>query len=269
MNIDTIVTDLDDTLLDGEGKISDHTLSVMHECTRRGIRVIPCSGRTSSSLLPFARQLNTGVPYIGGNGSEIISGEHELLEQITLNVELGREVCRFMEAHDYYVQAYQGDSFFYSRECTASRQYKHSSGLRGVEVGVKLSEYLNFRTPKLLVINDVERIAELMPLAQKVFEGRVYFTMSKPYFLEAEPEGVSKGNALKRLAERMGDIVPERTLAFGDSLNDMSMLAFTPNSVAMGNARDELKQMAAYVCRPNTEDGLARFVEEHVLAHEA
>ena len=67
-----------------------------------------------------------------------------------------------------------------------------------------------------------------------------------------------------RLADRIG-IVPERTVAFGDSLNDRSLLAFTPNSVAMANAIPELRQAAAYVCRPNTEDGVARFVAEHIL----
>ena len=54
-------------------------------------------------------------------------------------------------------------------------------------------------------------------------------------------------------------------MAFGDSLNDKSLLAFTPNSVAMANAIPELRQAAAYVCRPNTEDGVARFVAEHIL----
>ena len=66
------------------------------------------------------------------------------------------------------------------------------------------------------------------------------------------------------LADRIG-IVPERTVAFGDSLNDKSLLAFTPNSVAMANAIPELRAAAAHVCRPNTEDGVARFVAEHIL----
>lgn len=268
MTIDTIATDLDDTLLNGDGEISDYTLRVMNECKRRGIRVIPVSGRTHASMHGFVKQLDTGLPYIGGNGSEILSADHRLLEQYTLDVELGRELCRFMEGHGFYVQAYRDDAFFFSRECRASRQYKNSSGMRGVAVG-DLAAFLDFRSPKLLAIHDADKIAAFLPVVQERFEGRVTITMSKPYFLEVEPLGVCKGNALKRLAEIMGDIVPERTLAFGDSLNDLSLLAFTPNSVAMGNARDELKQTAAYICRPNTEDGLARFVEEHVLAHMA
>ncbi|MEF9879765.1 MAG: HAD hydrolase family protein [Clostridia bacterium] len=55
-------------------------------------------------------------------------------------------------------------------------------------------------------------------------------------------------------------------VVFGDSLNDMSMLAFTKNSVAMGNARDEVKQSTQFVCGPNTKDGLAHFIQEHILS---
>ena len=113
-------------------------------------------------------------------------------------------------------------------------------------------------------MGEPEDVLRLMPLANERFLGRATFTMSKPYFLEAEPPGATKGEALLRLADRIG-IVPERTVAFGDSLNDRSLLAFTPNSVAMANAIPELRAAAAYVCRPNTEDGVARFVAEHIL----
>lgn len=264
MNIDTIVTDMDDTLLDGSGRLSEYTLRVMHECTRRGVRVIPVSGRTYYSMRPYMLQLDTGMPYIGGNGSEIVGADHRLIEQQTLDVELGKELCAYMLSEGCYAQVYREESFYFAEECEPARLYRNSSGMNGVPVG-DLPAFLDFPTPKVLGVNTVEEVRRIMPLIQKRFEGRAVITMSKPIFLEAEPLNVSKGNALKRLAELRGDIVPERTLAFGDSLNGISLLAYTPNSVAMGNAREELKQTAAYVCRPNAEDGLARFVEEHVL----
>ena len=90
MTIDTIVTDLDDTLLDGSGQLSGYTLEVMAEVKRRGIRLIPCSGRTHASMYPFVAKLDTGLPYIGGNGSEIVGADHRLMEQLTLDVNLAR-----------------------------------------------------------------------------------------------------------------------------------------------------------------------------------
>lgn len=264
MRIDTIVTDMDDTLLGGESELTPYTLRVMAECKHRGIRLIPASGRTSASMRPFMDILNTGAPYIGGNGSELIGADHQIMEQLTLEVDLAREIIAFLTEQGCYVHVYHDTSFYYAYDCEAERRYKASSKMRGVAVG-DLCAFLNFRTPKVLAVHTPEMVEKITPLAAERFAGRAIFTTSKPYFLEAEPPEATKGKALKRLAERMGDILPERTLVFGDSLNDISMCAFTPNSVAMGNAREELKRVATYICRPNVEDGVARFVEEHVL----
>lgn len=268
MIIDTIVTDMDGTLLAPGPVITEYTLRVMNECKRRGIRLIPASGRTRSSVRPYVEQLNTGMPYISCNGAEIVSADHEILYQAVMDLALQREIVQYMQNAGFYVQVYRDDCFYYASECRHSMNYKKSSGMTGVEVGDLLS-FLHFPTPKILTINDPAEVQRMMPIVQEKFAGRVEFSISQPNFLEAEPVGACKGNALKKLAEMRGDIVPERTLVFGDNQNDLSLLAYTPNSVAMGNALEEVKQAATYVCRPNTEDGLARFVEEHVLAHMA
>lgn len=262
--IDTIVTDMDDTLLDGSGQLSAYTLEVMAECRRRGIRLIPCSGRTHASMRPFMERLDTALPYIGGNGSEIVGADHRLVEQLTLEAGLAREICTFLAQNGFYVQVYTDDAFYYGAECAASRRYKSSSGMKGVAVG-DLRAFLTFPTPKVLSVNEADEVQRLLPIANERFRGRATFTVSKPYFLEAEPIGASKGAALERLARMIG-IEPQRTVAFGDGLNDMSLLSFTPHSVAMGNAREELKRAAKHICLPNTEDGLARYVKEHILS---
>lgn len=264
MIIDTIVTDMDDTMLDGKSQISERTMRVVQECKKRGVRVICASGRTQASMYPYMSQLNTGMPYIGGNGSEIIGADHQMIEQLTLDVGLAREVIRELENAGFHVHAYRDDSFYYGKESQAAENYKRSSKMKGVAVG-DLCAFLDFPTPKVLAVGPEELVAKMYKVMSQKFEGRIAFTISKPYFLEAEPLNSSKGNALKRLAEIRGDITPEHTLCFGDSMNDQSLLEYTPNSVAMENGREDLKKIAAYVCPPNTEDGWARFIEEHVL----
>ena len=212
MTIDTIVTDLDDTLLDGSGQLSGYTLEVMAEVKRRGIRLIPCSGRTHASMYPFVAKLDTGLPYIGGNGSEIVGADHRLIEQLTLDVELAREICAFLTENGLYVQVYTDEAFYYSVECDIARRYKQSSGMKGVAVG-DVCAFLSFATPKVLSVGEPEDVLRLMPLANERFRGRATFTMSKPYFLEAEPPGATKGEALLRLADHIG-IVPEPLLEY-------------------------------------------------------
>lgn len=263
MLIDTIVSDMDDTLLNDDCKLSDYTIDVLRRCTERGIRVIPASGRAMDSMLPYLRQLNTGCYAIGCNGAQLIAPDLTLYSCQQFDAELAREICIFMEDNGLYVQVYKDNYFYYAEDCDIARQYKNSSGMKGKAVG-DLRSFLTFPTPKVLGVTHPEVVEKLLPIAKERFAGRVAFAVSKPYFLEAEPPQVSKGNALRQLSDLIG-LVPERTLVFGDSLNDLSMLAYTPNSVAMENGRPEVKEAARYICRPNHEHGVARFIEDYVL----
>lgn len=263
MIADTIITDMDDTLFNEAGEMSEFTFKIMRQCKERGIRVIPSSGRAQASMERFMRRLDTKLPYIACNGAQLVNADHSTMEMLTLPAETAREVCAYLQGHGCYVQVYRDACFYYEEECDISQSYQKSTGTEGVAVG-DMQAFLTFDTPKVLSVNEPEIIAELYAHAKEWFGDRVTFTISKPYFLEAAPPEANKGAALLKLAARIG-IDPEKTFVFGDSLNDLSMLAFTPNSVAMGNARDEVKQAARYVCRPNSEDGMARFVQEYLL----
>ena len=52
LNIDTIVNDMDGTLLNPDRQITDYTLDVLNACKQQGVRVIPASGRTRASMRP-------------------------------------------------------------------------------------------------------------------------------------------------------------------------------------------------------------------------
>ncbi len=55
-------------------------------------------------------------------------------------------------------------------------------------------------------------------------------------------------------------------MAIGDQGNDLSMLRYATNSVAMGNAIDEAKQIARYETKTNVEDGVAHAINTWALA---
>lgn len=83
--------------------------------------------------------------------------------------------------------------------------------------------------------------------------------------LEIIPRGLSKGNALVQLAQRLG-IPIENTVAAGDAANDLSMLRATGIGVAMCNGTDEAKAAAdAVTCRDNNHDGIAEIIEKYLV----
>ena len=264
MQIDTIVTDLDDTLLNDTRQISPYTLEIIAKLTQKGIRFIAASGRAAASMRPYVDQINSGLPYIACNGAQLMNPDHTEIASRMFTPAQAQALVRYFQARGHYVQYYRGDYFYYAEETQANQQYSHQTGMPGKAVG-DLIAYLDFPTPKVLSVATPEAVEALYPIIQKDFPD-VSFTISKPYFLEAQPKGVSKGTALKQLSEILG-FSPEHTMVFGDSLNDIEMLNFAAHSVAMANAREEVKQATRYVTPlTNAQDGLAHFVQDNLLS---
>ena len=81
---------------------------------------------------------------------------------------------------------------------------------------------------------------------------------------EVMNKGVSKGNAVKILADYYG-INSEQVICIGDSENDLSMIKFAGLGVAMGNGSQVVKEAAQYITDSNNCDGVAKVIEKFVL----
>ena len=77
------------------------------------------------------------------------------------------------------------------------------------------------------------------------------------------PDNTTKGNGIKVLAEKLGIPVSE-IAAFGDSLNDETMLCTAGFSVAMGNAEDAIKEICDFVTLSNDEGGIT-YALKHIF----
>jgi Cof subfamily protein (haloacid dehalogenase superfamily) len=93
---------------------------------------------------------------------------------------------------------------------------------------------------------------------------KIVAVQSRPHFLEITDRRATKGQALKTLAEAAG-IRREEIVAFGDSSNDLDMIEFAGLGVAVANARPEVRRAADLVTAANTEDGVAKVIEELIL----
>ena len=275
MPIRAIAFDLDDTLLRPDNTVSDYTVDVLARAAARGILILPASGRTRDSMWPTVQRIGCASAYISCNGADVwglrtadgapaaSGGECPLLMQELLPVKLAHEVARFAADRGVYCQTYSPSRFFYSVENEYAASYARSSSLEGEFVG-DLTAFIRKPVTKLLMMDTPERIAALYKKALTLFAGRASLTCSKPYFLECNPLRATKGNALTWCAGHIGFDMAD-LLAFGDSLNDVSMLQAAGTGVAMGNARDDVKAMHFPVCGRNDEDGVARYIDQHIL----
>lgn len=89
---------------------------------------------------------------------------------------------------------------------------------------------------------------------------------SAPFFYEILHPLVSKGNAVKHLAEKLG-FEREEVMCIGDNGNDLSMIEYAGCGIAMENSIPELKAAADIVTTSNNEDGVAHAIRTQFLQH--
>ena len=77
-------------------------------------------------------------------------------------------------------------------------------------------------------------------------------------------KGATKWNAIKKLLKYYR-IETENTIAFGDDYNDLEMIKKCGVVIAMENGIAEIKDKAKYICGKNDEDGIAKWLEEHIV----
>ncbi len=264
MNCRAIAFDLDDTLLRDDLSVSDYTADTLREAARRGFLVIPCSGRARDSMLPIVRRIDCASCFVACNGSEVWSAEGELLHRSLLSHDTTQAIAAFGRRHGVYMQTYQGAHFYFTEEGRWADAYARSSMLTGRFTPDLESFLAAHDICKILMMGEVEHIAAMLAEGQPLFAGRASVTCSKPYFLEFNPPDSNKAHGLEVAGSLFGFTV-EEVMAFGDSLNDLSMLQAAGRGVCVANARGDVRALVPHSCPSNQEDGVARYLRQTLL----
>ncbi len=86
------------------------------------------------------------------------------------------------------------------------------------------------------------------------------FTRSNPFAADIINQGNSKLEGIRRVGKEYGFDL-NQVMAFGDSDNDLEMLAGVGMSVAMGNGSSSVKEVAKHITTSNQEGGIHKALE--------
>ena len=113
---------------------------------------------------------------------------------------------------------------------------------------------------KLIVRDSNINISDLQDLCQAAVGAKATVTHSGTEYVEISALGIDKANALAEYCSE-GGIDASRVIAIGDMPNDLPMMAFAGQSVAMANGHDSVRAYADSVTASNDEDGVALALE--------
>lgn len=265
-----IAIDLDDTFLNADSAISSRNKQAVREAVKRGVMVTVATGRMYRTSIPYVRELelNMDWPMINYHGALIKTTESkEILYHQPIDNGLAATIAEDAEAKGYHVNAFIEDRLYIEEENEFSRYYQSIADVDLEAVG-KLAPFLKKRGEnpfKLTIINWDGRIKKIEQSILAEYGEKIVALQSLPYFLEITDKQATKGQALHWLAQHLG-IAREEIIAFGDSYNDLDMIEYAGLGVAVANARPEVLRAADLVTASNTEDGVARVIEEYILS---
>lgn len=270
--ITLLALDLDDTLLREDLTISFHTKNVLKRVEEAGIIVVLASGRSPKAMERYARDLglHKRPGYLVCNNGTTIQESHTgtIVKEFFLPIEASLAVFDLVDAEGFPVQIYEDGTIYVSRRNEYADIDQKLTGLRQVVVD-NFRSFIAAGAQKMVIPGDPALLKPLEVLLKTFIGDRVTIFTSKPYFLEILPPATGKGEALAVVAQMLG-IDRNQVMAIGDSMNDESMIRWAGYGVAMLNGDPRIKAIAKAVTgRTNEEDGVADFVEQHLLKGKA
>jgi Cof subfamily protein (haloacid dehalogenase superfamily) len=263
--IELLALDVDGTLIDESLRIPDRIREAILQVHQRDVRVTLATGRMLESTTPFARELEIEAPLICYQGGLIQApNAGKPLYRATMDPDIVRDALVWRAQQGWHAVLYADDALFISEWRYPESFYRDLLGENLYKVDDLVSVVEHREPVKFLFIADAPEADQIEAAMRQRFGTQIEVVRSHANFIEGNPLGVSKGDALRRLADRL-DVPQAQVMAIGDQGNDVPMLEWAGVGVAMGNASPEAKTVADWVAPSFSEHGAAVAIERFIL----
>lgn len=263
------VSDLDGTLLRSDERTSEYTGRVINELTAQGALFSYATARSFVTAKKVTKGIQANIPLIVYNGAFVIDNVTEKILLANYFDASVQPLLADLFAHQVYPIVYAHISgvekfSFVPELCTQGmRQFLDS---RKGDIRTNVVASLDVLTAgDIFYITCIDEPEKLAPLYEKyreryhcVYQQDIY---TNAQWLEIMPQDTSKSNAIRRLKALLDC---DRLVVFGDGRNDIDMFELADESYAVDNAHEDLKRHATAIIPSNDEDGVARWLEQHV-----
>jgi len=267
------VSDLDGTLLDGNGQLPENSVQRINRLIDKGLNFTIATARNYDSAYPLLKGLNIKYPVILFNGvylTELHTGENIFFSGF-ISLDIITKVIDIVETYNVepFIYTYGEEYFAYYRKVNNHGAQSYVDIISSDKRARKVDAFVfseRERISGFLLIDKSEVLelvyAELSSLYED--ELNIYFArdVSNPEFhwLQSFHQEASKGKMLKQMTQHLG-ISLSNTVVFGDYLNDLDMFEVAGYSIAMENALPEIKSLAHRVISSNVDQGVIFYLE--------
>lgn len=254
---DAMLFDVDKTLTNSQRVIADETKEAIKSLERNHFTLGMCTGRHFGVLhrMNFTFFPSNSFHVVSG-GAQIVKNDGEIVWEQCLSSDVALEIALWADQEGYPLDFQNGSNFYGNesdKELQLSRGYGEIKDYR---------ENQNWNLPILTIYKINENFLNFLSTKKNIAYKKMTSYSGFPY-VDITPIGVNKATALKEWSKITG-IQLDRVIGFGDSENDIEFLQTVGWGVAMGNATEEVKNIADEVTLSCDANGVAAWITTHL-----
>lgn len=267
-NIKMICLDLDGTLLQDNGEVSQEDKDTLRQCIVHGVLVYLVSGRPYFFTKYIANQIDPNVKVICSNGGYYEKGFQTC--KVSIDEKAMLDIVETLQAYDCHA-FYKNETYIYTKDAYDERfLYDHMHkdkkefpytlsycSLQDEELLTQAVEIV-----KILVYNfDKEKLQQ----ARTHLENNLLLSISSynDISFDINAKGVDKGVAIHDVCQHHG-IDPKEVMAIGDGENDIAMFEAIGLSIAMDNANEHIKKICVDTTSTYQENGVSKAIQKYI-----
>ena len=262
----TIVTDMDGTLLREDKTISEKTLKKIEYFKENGGNFTIATGRLYTKIEEYFKMLSLNAPVISSNGAVIYDFlKNKVLYLKTMDPKCLKVAKNIMERFPKTgVEVSSVDRTHFIRESETVWKHIKDENYESDFKDRKIiwEDIMSITSPitKIMFCANFDETKELEAILPHTYS-QYHFYRSDVCYYEMAEFGISKGIALLKLAEILGN-KNKKIYAVGDNMNDIEMIKAADVGVCVKNAHDKVKNEADFILPyTNEEDAVCRLIE--------
>lgn len=283
-----IAIDLDGTLLNSYGQISEKNKLALNNAKEKGIQIVLASGRTTDSVKSIANEIGVQNYIICGNGSLIYDLQNEeIIYDKFIEKKKALQIIDICEKNSIYYNIYTENMviaktlnnnvlFYYQENANKPDNkktkinivpdiYEYVKNLENqniLKITISDNDVIIFNSiiRKLREVKDID-VLDVEHMSRKIIKTGTEESKLEYYYTEITKKNVDKWYAIEFLMENL-NINSNEVLTIGDNVNDKLMIENAGCGVAMGNSAPYVKEVSNLVVANNNEDGVAEAIEK-------
>ena len=268
MSVKIIFSDIDGTFLANDKSVTPLTEKAAKAVVAQGLKLVFVSARMPEAIYIITDNIGMArTPTICYSGAFVLTEDEKVLHDKKISADATKNILSEIAKNsrrwnDISVSFYVGRRWF--AQNIDERIEKEIFNTDAFAEVVNFDELLekNILPNKIFIRSEKNSAtcAEMERELGKIFP-ELSVVRSASYLLEIMDKSVSKATGIEVILKHYG-FTKDEAIAFGDNYNDIEMLEYIPQSVAMGNAPDDIKKIASAVTDTNEDSGIYTYLKK-------